>query len=154
MAAMKPEPPAVHREGAFPYTDVLIDGTAYPANEVHLFSRVGSWFVYVEGGHDQSVKREHSGAVFQIVRESGTDAATLVLRCADQLVGWDELGDPWYQCICEKLGSADLQLVDWTGAGSLALWYESTSTLTDSPLAGATAPLADPGPRSSPARTS
>jgi len=110
----------VGREGSFPYTDAVIDGTEYPANEVHLVHRAREWFLFLEGAHDQSVMKEHYGNVFQIV---GGDEIELVSKCSGRVEAWDEDGFERYRCIGDLLHSLDLALVKWTEDDSCVIDY-------------------------------
>ena len=110
----------VHEEGSFPYTDVMIDGTAYPANEVHLVHRAREWFLFLEGAHDESVMVEHYGNVFQI---DGGDEIELVSKCSGHVEAWDEDGLERYRCIDDTLPSLDFALVKWTENDSCVIDY-------------------------------
>jgi hypothetical protein len=112
-----------HREGAFPYVEVVVDETAYPANEVHLARRAGVWFLFIEGGVDEYAVQKHDGAVFQILREAGDPV--LGLRCTGHTEAWGEDTDTWglYEWLDEKGRSLDIQLVNWTGADSCVIDY-------------------------------
>ena len=110
------------RESSFPHTDVMIDGTEYPANEVHLVHRAGEWFLFLEGAHDESVTREHYGNVFQI---DGGDEIELVSKCSGHIWAADEdLGVPNpYLCIRDKVHSLDFALVKWAEDDSCVIDY-------------------------------
>lgn len=113
----------VHHEGSFPYADAVIEGTAYPANEVHLVHRSSGWFLFIEGNHDQSVMHEHKGVVFQVVRGTGAKGTELARKCSGHIEAWDEDDDILYQCIYEKLQSRGIGLVKWKGADSCLIDY-------------------------------
>lgn len=116
---------SVSREGSFPYADVTIDGTAYPANELHLMRRARQWFLFIEGGHDESVSNEHYGVVFQVV---GGDEIQLVSRCSGHVQANDEDSYELYQCIYEGLPSLDLALVKWAEDDSCSIDYSFCPT--------------------------
>lgn len=120
----------VNHESAFSFVDVTIDGTVYPANEVHLVRRVGEWLLFLEGAHDQSVTREHYGSVFQI---GGGDEIELVSKCTGHIWAADEdLGvhNP-YVCIRDQLHPLDLALVKWEEDDSCVIDY----SICDAPSA-------------------
>lgn len=114
-----------HQEGSFPYADAVIDGTPYPANEVHLMRRGREWFLFIEGGHDQSVTDEHYGVVFQVV--SG-DEIQLLSRCSGHVQANDEDSYELYRCIYEGLPSLDIALVKWAEDDSCSIDYSFCPT--------------------------
>ncbi len=120
----------VHREGSFPYVDVVIDGTAYSANEVHLVRRSRAWFLFIEGNHDESVTHEHQGVVFHIIRDTRTNEIELVLKCSGHIEASDEQDLELYQCINERVQSLDIALVSWTSDDSCVIDYSACSSVS------------------------
>ena len=113
----------VDHEGAFPYADATIDGTVYPANEAHLLSRAGRWYVYLEGGRSQSVIQRHSGAVFAIQADAAADQPWLTLTCTRATEGFDEVGDTLYLCLRDLVPEQDVDLVAWTNRSTCSIDY-------------------------------
>ena len=111
----------VDREGSFPYVDATIGTATYPANEAHLIRHGGSWFVFLEGGHDESVIRQHSGTVLLVSPSSGTDPPFLALTCFDQIEAYDT--DESYLCIANDLPPRDIELIAWSGRRSCSVDY-------------------------------
>ena len=110
------------KEGSYPWVDMMIDGTEYPANEVHLVQRDRDWFLFLEGAHDRNMMPDHYGNVFRI---DGGDEIKLVPKCSGHIQGWEEARDgpnPYF-CVLDILPSLDLALVKWAEDDSCVIDY-------------------------------
>lgn len=101
-------------EGHLPHVDMMIDGTAYPAKEVHLVHRAREWFLFLEGAPDDD---QLYGNVFQI---DGGDEIELVSKCSGHIQARDE---HQYPCVRDRLTSLDMALVKWKEDDSCVIDY-------------------------------